>query len=469
MNLSSVLLMLRARFKIVLATFLITVVTATVASLILPKYYRASTQVVLSYTGVDNVTGSPLLAATLPGYVQTQVDIIKNRSVALKAVDDLHLTSNAGLREDYLDATDGKADMRDWVANRLMSRLDVDPASDSSVLTISYSDRDPQMAANVVNAFAQSYKNLNTRLKVEPAQDAANYFTQHAKALRDNLERAQRKLSEYQQEKGITSDDEKVDVENARLTDLSQQLVTAQAMAIEARSRQANARGNAADSPDVTQSPVVQSLRIEAGKAASKLAELSERLGSNHPQYQAAKAEYNKIQAQLQQEIHSASNSVAGTAQIQEQREAELRAQVAQQKAKVLDLNRSRDELAVLKKDVEVAQKAMDATAQRLTETSMEGQANHSDVSILSPAIAPGSPSSPRLGLNVALSIVLGALLGIGLGLVTELLDRRVRSSQDLAQLLHVPVIALRQPRPALSGMRLLPGAPPNGGALPST
>jgi len=465
MNLTLLLLMLRARLKIVLATFLITVLTATAVSLLMPKYYRAMTQIVLSYTGVDTVTGSPLLAATMPGFVQTQIDIIKNRSVALKVVDDLHLTANETMREAFQDATEGRGSIRDWIANRLMSRLDVDPSADSSVLSITYEDKEARMAADVVNAFARSYRDLSTQLKVEPAQYAADYFSKQAKSLRDNLERAQNKLSEYQQKNGITSADEKLDVEVARLNDLSQQLVMAQSMAIEARSRQA---GAGIDSPDVAQNPVVQSLRIDEGKAASKLAELSERLGSNHPQYIAAQAELSKIRGELSRQIGSASNSISGNARIHERREADLRAQVAMQKAKVLEVNRTRDELSVLKKDVEMATKAMDTTAQRFTETSMEGQSNHSDVSLLSPALPPGMPASPKVGLNIALSMVLGLLLGTALGLIMELLDRRVRSSNDVANLLRVPVISLIQERPTVTGMRMLPG-PTTGKYLPST
>lgn len=464
MNLTLLLLMLRARLKIVLATFLVTVLTATAVSLMMPKYYRATTQVVLSYTGVDTVTGSPLLAATMPGFVQTQIDIIKNRSVALKVVDELQLTSNATMRELFEDATEGRGSIRDWIANRLMARLDVDPSADSSVLSITYEDKESRMAADVTNAFARAYRDLSTQLKVEPAQYAADYFSKQAKSLRDNLERAQNKLSEYQQKNGITSADEKLDVEVARLNDLSQQLVMAQSMAIEARSRQA---GAGIDSPDVAQSPVVQSLRIDAGKAASKLAELSERLGPNHPQYIAAKSELDKIRGELSREVASASNSIAGNARIHERREADLRAQVAMQKAKVLEVNRTRDELSVLKKDVEMATKAMDTTAQRFTETSMEGQSNHSDVSLLSPALPPGMPASPRVGLNIALSMVLGLLLGTALGLILELLDRRVRSSNDVANLLRVPVISLIQERPTVTGMRMLPG-PTTGRYLPS-
>lgn len=464
MNFSTLLLMLRARLKIVVATFLITVLTAIVISLLMPKYYRSTTQVVLSYTGQDTVTGSPLLAAQMPGFVQTQVDIIRNRSVALKVVDDLQLPSNAIVREIWQDKTEGKAPIRDWLANRLLARLEVEPSSDSSVLSISYSDKDARMSADVVNAFARSYRDLSTQLKVEPAQYAADYFSKQAKSLRENLEVAQHRLSDYQQKNGITSADEKFDVEVARLNDLSQQLVTAQSQSIDAHSRSASAGAN---SPDVAQSPVVQSLRMEAGKSASKLAELSERLGPNHPQYIAAKAELDKIRGELQREIGNASSSVASNAQISERREAELREQVAAQKTKVLEMNRVRDELSLLRKDVEVAQKAMDATAQRFTETNMEGNSNHSDVSLLSPALPPGSPASPRVGLNIALSMVLGLLLGTGLGLLFELLDRRVRSSSDIANLLRVPVIGLKQERPTVTGIRQLSG-PAAGRYLPS-
>ena len=460
MNPTLMLLIVKARLRIVLATFLVTVLSATALSLLLPKYYKATTQMVLNYTGVDTVTGKPLLALQLPGYVETQTDIIKNQSVALKVVDTLQLANDAALQQEFINATDGRGQIRDWIANQLLKKLAVEPARDSSVLSISYSGKEPMQAAAVANAFARAYKDLSTQLKVEPAQEAATYFSTQAKTLRDNLEQAQSRLSKYQQEQGITSADEKVDVENARLTELSQQLVAAQGLAIEAKSRQQSAQSNAQDSPDVALNPVIQNLRIEAGKASSKLAELSQRLGTNHPQYEAAKAELVKIQGQLQHEIRSTTNSLGGSAQIQQQRAEELRAQMAQQKTKVLQLNRTRDEMAVLQKDVETAQKALDAATQRFSQTSMEGHSNHSDIAILNEAQPPGSPATPKVGLNILLSVVLGALLGVGLGLIAEMLDRRIRSSSDIADLLQVPVVALIQEKPTVTGLRFLSGSP---------
>jgi len=43
---------------------------------------------------------------------------------------------------------------------------------------------------------------------------------------------------------------------------------------------------------------------------------------------------------------------------------------------------------------------------------------------------------------NVLLSVFFGTLLGVGLGFLIELFDRRVRSGQDIAMALDIPVLA---------------------------
>jgi uncharacterized protein involved in exopolysaccharide biosynthesis len=188
---------------------------------------------------------------------------------------------------------------------------------------------------------------------------------------------------------------------------------------------------------------VIQNLKLATSQAETKLAEISQRMGKNHPQYQSAETELNKIRTQLSEETQRASNSITSAANINQQRESELRTQVNLQKNKVLALNLLRDEMGVLQKDVDTAKKAMDAVTQRYSQTSIEGQSNQSDIAILNPAIPPGSPSSPRVLINIALAIIMGAILGIGFGFLAELADRRVRSRDDLSNMLEVPVFAL--------------------------
>lgn len=441
MNFSQLFLILRARKKIVLLTLLLTVLGTVVISLVLPKTYKATSSLLLNYKGVDPLTGLTMPGQLLPGYMATQIDIISSKNVALRVVDQLKLADNPAVQAQFQEATEGRGNVRDWLAGLLLKKLEIEPSRESSVVNVSFSGSDPQFVAAIANAFAEEYQRASIQLKVEPMKKASAYFNEQTKLLRDNLEAAQSRLSKYQQEHGIVSVDNRLDVETNRLNDLSAQLVTAQAQAIEASSRQQMAKGQrSAESPDVTANPLIQNLRLGLGNAESKLAEVGQRLGRNHPQYLAAQAEVDKLRSELREQMQTASNSVSNNAQILGERAGAIRAALAEQKSRVLELNRTRDEMNVLIKDVESAQRAFDATSQRGSQTRIEGQAEQSDIAVLNPAVAPVEPSSPRVLLNSLLALFLGTLLGVGLALICEILNRRVRSANDLQDLLQIPV-----------------------------
>ncbi|MGW8391222.1 chain length determinant protein EpsF [Pseudoduganella sp. HUAS MS19] len=442
MNFAQFLLILQARKKIVLLTLLVTVAATLVVSLLLPKTYEATSSLVMNYKGVDPLTGMALPGQLMPGYMATQIDIISSKNVALRVVDQLKLADSPAVIAQFNESTGGKGTVRDWLAELLQKKLDIVPAKESSVLNVTFKASDPQFAAAVANAFADEYQKINVQLKVEPMKKATNYFNSQLKVLRDNLEVAQAKLSKYQQEHGIVSVDNRLDVESMRLNDLSAQLVAAQSQAMEASSRQAVAHGSGSASPDVTASPVVQNLRVNLAQQESKLAEMGQRLGRNHPQYQSAAAEVSRLRAGLNEQTALVTSSVSNNANVFAQREAALRTALAEQKTKVLQLNRQRDEMNVLNKDVESAQRAFDNASQRSSQTRIEGGNDQSDVSVLNPAVAPIEPAGPRVLLNTVLSLLLGGMLGIGIAMLSEMFDRRVRSEADLAEVVHIPVLA---------------------------
>jgi succinoglycan biosynthesis transport protein ExoP len=435
-------IILRARYKLFLAALLITVGTVFVISLSLPKTYMATNTLVLNYKGTDPLTGQAPPAQVMDNYMATQVNIVESENAAMKVVAALKMDQQASAIQQFNAETGGHGDIRNWLAKRLLRNLDVTPVRNSSVLNITYTSTDPVLAATVANAFAAQYQALVVQLTVAPLQQASGFFTQQLKTLQNNLESAQRKLSQYQQNKGIVSVDSRLDVETARLNDLSNQLVTAQGQAMEAGSRQRMAQGNNAnESPDVAGNPLIQSLKINLGNAESKFSEISQRLNKNHPQYQAAKAEVDQLRADLNRQIHITSSSVGNNARILQQHESEIRAALAAQKSKVLTLNRSRDDMGILNKEVENAQLAYQAAAQRYSQVQLQGQSTQSDVAILNPATVPTFPSGPKIRFYTMASLILGAMLGLGLALLVEMLDRRVRSADDLTRLLHVPVL----------------------------
>lgn len=324
--------------------------------------------------------------------------------------------------------------MRDWLANFLLRNVDVETSRDSSVIGIGYKGPDPMFAAAMANAFANAYQEISIRLTVEPSQKAATYFTDQLNVLRERLETAQRKLTEYQQEKGIIDVDYRLDAETKRLDELSRQLIFAQADLMGTVPEGEN--NSAGESTSIARNAMINNLRLSLVQAETKFSEISQKIGSNHPTYGASKADVDKLRAELNRYIRTTKNTAIN-------QESEIRAALEEQKAKVLTLNRSRNELLLLAREVEGAQQAYNTAMQRLNQTSLEGQANLSTVSILDAAKVPDRPDSPKIILNTVLSVILGTLLGLGIGLLAEMIDRRVRSAEDLIDILQVPVLGV--------------------------
>jgi len=441
MSVQQFFLILFARKKTIVGTLLVVVALAVGFCLMQGKTYKATASVLLNYKGVDPLTGMTMPGQLLPGYMATQIDIIGSKNVALRVVDALRLADNAAVVEQFRAATGGRGSARDWLAELLLRKLEVVPARESSVVEISFKGADPAFAAAVANAFADAYQRITVQLKTDPAKKTAAYFNDQTRQLRDDLEAAQARLSRYQQEKGIVSlDNSRADVELARLNDLSAQLVAAQTAAMEGDSRR-SAAGTPLTSPDVANNALIQTMRTNVAVAEGRFADTSQRYGPNHPQYRAARAELDKVRAELNAALATVSGSVGANAQVLRQREAELRDAVARQKAKVLEMNRAHDELGALLKDLDSAQRAFDAAAQRLSQTRIEAQSEQSDVALLNPAVAPTEPSGPRMLLGALVGFLAGTVLGVGLALSLELADRRVRADRDVTDIVGLPVL----------------------------
>jgi succinoglycan biosynthesis transport protein ExoP len=446
MNAHQFLFILLARRKRILGVLAATVLLTLAVNLVQPGTYKATASVLLNYKGVDPLTGVTTPGQLLPGYMATQIDIIGSKHVALRVVDSLKLAGSPAARAQFIAAAEGQGNIRDWLAELLRRKLDILPSRESSVVDISFSGADPQFAAVVANAFAEEYQRASVGLKTEPMKKASSYFGEQTRQLRDNVETAQARLSKYQQEKGIVSlDSNRVDIELSRLNDLSAQVVAAQSAVMEAASRQQVANSASGTSPDVANNALIQSLRISLAAAEGRFADISQRLARNHPQYQSARAELERLRGELRTAMTSVAGSVGSNATVLRQREQALQVALAAQRTRVLELNRTRDELGVLIKDVDSAQRAFDAASARAFQTRIEAQSEQSDIAILNPAVAPLERSGPRILLNTLAAFIIGTVLGVTAALAREFQHRPVRSSDDLLalapDLVPVPVL----------------------------
>ena len=436
MNFIQFLLILNARKWIILGVLALTVAVTAAVSLLLPKEYTATATLIVDSKSKDPFTGQLLPAQMFPGYMATQIDVIKSSAVARRVVREFKLAENPATRQQFMDATDGKGTVEQWLADVLVQKLDAEPSRESSIIGVSFSGADPQFSAAMANAFAKAYIETSLDLRLAPARQTAEWFDQQIVQLRQKVDEAQQKLTAYQREKGIVESEERLDVETRRMADLAGQMVAAQSLAFDATSR----TGQSANLPEVNNSPVVQNLKVQIAQGDGKLAELSKRVGANHPEYLRLQAEVASYKAKLATELSTATRGVGATAGAARQRVSELSGAFERQKARVLALKQQREEATLLARDLENAQRVYDSALQRYGQTRMEAQSTQTDIAVLNPAVAPTEPSKPRVILNLLLALFLGTLLGVGVGFLVELLDRRVRSGQDIAGL-DIPVL----------------------------
>lgn len=444
MNPLQFLTILRARWKVALLVFLVIVALTLVGNQLVTPRYTAETTVMVDVKSPDPVSAVLLPPTMLPGSLGTQVDILKSDRVARKVVRMLGLDENPVAKKLWIESTEGKGNFEDWMSTSLQKGLQITPSRDSNLIAISYRGTDPVFVAAVANAFARAYIETSIEMKVEPARQYSRWFGEQAKVLRENVERAQARLSAYQREKGIVVTDEAMDNEVARLNELSASLTAVQSETRDAESKQRSARSSTDTLPEVMASAAVQSLRSDINKREAQLKEIGGNLGVRHPQYQRMESELAELKHRLVVETRFVASGFAASSSVGKNKEAELKAATEAQKRKLLALKKERDEIAVLLRDVDTAKRAYEAVTNRYNQTNLESQATQTNITVLGPAREPLQPSFPKPLYNTLLIAILAAMfLGGASAVGVEALDKRVRSVQDLTEMLQLPVLGV--------------------------
>jgi polysaccharide biosynthesis transport protein len=89
----------------------------------------------------------------------------------------------------------------------------------------------------------------------------------------------------------------------------------------------------------------------------------------------------------------------------------------------------------------ERASEVGDRLEEKKRQLEVVGALQTGNAELVQPAVAPDSPSSPQTQRNIALGVLLGLFLGIGLALLREQLDRRVRDIEDVEDVFGMPVL----------------------------
>jgi chain length determinant protein EpsF len=419
---------LRDRWWIVLLGLVLGVAGGAIAYKTTDKIYKATTTVVADVKTPDPVAGIVQGSAS-SNYMSTLVEIIRSDRVAQRVVHSENLDQSAALIARWRNEEGNTMPFSLWLAKLLERGLEVLPARDSNVLSISFYAIDADFSRKMAQAFAQAFIEVSVDMKVEPARQYAALFDEQTKAARERVEAAKNRLHAYEQEKGVVGGSDRLEIETNRLTQLQSDLIAAEAQGVETRSRSANAGDT---SPDVMQNGVVQGLRSEIDRSEAKLAELSSKVGKSNPTYIRAQTELSALKERLAQETRTVTTSVGTTGAVNAGKVAGLKAAIEAQRQLIFKMRQNLGDFGVLNQEVEAVQKFYDAVNQRRTQSTLESSANQTNIYLLSPASKPLEAISPKFNKIMLAGTAVGLALGLGIAGLIEISQRKIRAVSEL-------------------------------------
>ena len=438
-----VLAILAARWPWALAVLLLCVAATAAVSTTMLKRYTASASVMLDARSPDQVAGGTPNTSLPGGYLATQMDLIASERVGRAVISALTLNKDVDLQAAWREAGDGKGDFEAWLSEALQKGLSIRPAAASNVVTIAYISDDAAHAAVMANAYVKAYIDTSLELRMERLRQHSSFFDARAKELKADLDRAQAKLSEYQQKNSLLVGDDKLNLEATRLAELSAQLLVAQSANAEVAGRLRQAGQRTEQLQEVWQNPTVAALGAEVTREEVRAREMTSRLGESHPQLIEQEARLSELRAKFAAEKGRAVSNVSFGNSATQSRVVQISSALEAQRSKVLRMQSQREQSGGLQREVDTAQRAFDTMQQRVSLASIESQNTQTNLSVLKHATVPMAPSSPNLLKNIGASVALGTLLGLGLVLGREQLDRRMRTVDDVSELKQPMLVSL--------------------------
>jgi uncharacterized protein involved in exopolysaccharide biosynthesis len=383
-------------------------VGALAVVLVVPPRWEAHSRIMLDTIKPDPLTGQ-VIGGNASAYAATQVELIKDYSVAGKAVDDLGWRSDPKLIAAYRHRSKrDTSDFRRWLALLMIERTDAGLVPGTNILEITYASTEPREAKAVADALTRAFVQTSVQFRRQQASHNADWFEAQAEKARADLDAAATAEADYQRQTGIILQDDKIDIENARL----------RALASEA------AAGAPVFAPITTSGSAAGA---ELAQVDAAIAQASQTLGPNHPQLQALRAKRGALAAQTAQEQAAARAATAASSNI-----GALDRAMASAKSKVLAQSTELEHLRDLHAEVALRQDQYNKTAAREAELRQEAMIGDTGLTVMGPAAVPQKPKFPNKQLILGGSLGLGLASGVLIGLILELLSRRVRGVEDL-------------------------------------
>lgn len=422
--------------------------------------------------------------------IESQILILKSGNIAASIIKKLHLTEDpefvgpGGGFAGHLfgplfklfqsDQPKSEIDLMRQALGVFGKRLDAKRAGGTYVIEISFWSRNPERAAQIANAVADGYISDQQEAKFETNRRGNEWLQDRLKGLGEQALAADNAVVAFRKQNNIVTSGGKL-MDEQQLAELNSQLVTARNQTSVALSRLTRIQTVIrADKPDASvdatvsdalNSPIVTKLREKYLDLVSRQAEWSARYGPSHQAVIQLRNQIREIRNSIFQELRRLGETYKSDYEIAKQHEDEIEKELASVVSQSQVTNKAQVTLRELEASAQSYRALYDNFLRQHAESVEQQSFPFSEARIIEHATR-GSKTSPKALLVLAISVLGGVSLGVGIGFLRELMDRVFRTSDQVEQVLQTPCTALVPLLSAIEDNHSLVDQRPVGGAL---
>lgn len=419
-------------------------------NLFLPRLYtaRASLEVSEDRSSEFHLEPSAVVgvSAVDNAKLDTEIEILRSRSLAMEVIRILHLDSNP----QFAPPPDlGKWDLdqpqaRGELYARFLRNVTVTRLGHTHIIMIHVTSRRPELASLIANTLIDVYIEHTYRDNYAATAKISTWLDSQLGGLKDKLQKSQSRMMELQQDIGIVGLDQTQNITLANLEELNRQFAAAQ---VDRLVKEARYRAIQGSSPEVVdalagQDPALQTMKATLVQLRDEYTSVTQSFGAGYPKVRELKAQIDQLQASLTAEEAAEVARARKEFEAAQSNQTMLRETLRASEQDAYSHGQKAVQYELARRDYEANRLLYDGVQQRLQEAGITAGLHSSAVHVVDNADIPVRPSQPRRILNLVAASGAGLLLGLGLALLLESLDTKLKTISDIEKGLQLPLLA---------------------------
>lgn len=399
--------------------------------------------------------------------VQSQVQVLTSRDLAVEVVKALDLTNNPEFAKDagvsllrrFLNRMGlGRGSPKseeEKAATAFAEHLSVFQLTKSSVIAVEYTSGDSPLAAEAANKLADAYINWQRDAKLEQTKDATTWLSTQIEVLRAKVAESEAAAEQFRSSQGLFAGSNNVTLNAQQLSELNSQAILANAQKSEAEARARLIKQMLADNGDINATPSVLKSELigrlidQRVQVQRQLAELSATLMPSHPRIKQLTSELADVRSQIRDEAAKIIKGLENEAAVASAREASLRNNLSDLKTQTSGQSEAEIKLRALEREAKANRDLLESYLARYRDASARHDmgAVPAQAAIVSRAHASVLPSFPKIGPITLLVTAVTALLALAYVLASEMIGAPAVQREPLRAI--EPCLKARREPPA--------------------